>query len=118
MGPRLERESRYININAADHRALDYPLCQPRVDPDPRAWVINLAKHGIRWVHLSRYPQFHFSIERQWADSSPRLFALRYENPTNRVYEFLPNLPTAPSPAAPSAAIRPGSPGRAPAGAG
>ena len=37
MGPRLERESRYININAADHQnAVQYPECQPRVDPDPR----------------------------------------------------------------------------------
>ncbi|MFL6233656.1 MAG: ArnT family glycosyltransferase [Thermoanaerobaculia bacterium] len=91
MGPRLERDARYVNINAADHRrAAEYPGCQPRVDPDPRAWVVNLARHHIRWVHLSRYPQVDFTVERQWADSSPRLFALRYSDPTNRVYEFLP----------------------------
>ncbi len=104
MGPRLERESRYVNINAADHRvAVQYPACQPRVDPDPKAWVTNLAKQRVRWVHLSRYPQFDFSIERQWADSLPRLFALRYADPTNRVYEFLPEaLPGDLSPGGPS----------------
>jgi hypothetical protein len=94
MGPRLERESRYVNINQADHHnAVEYPACQPRVDPDPRAWIANLAKQHIRWVHLSRYPQFDFPLERQWADSLPRLFALRYSDLTNRVYEFLPDSP-------------------------
>ena len=116
MGPRLERDARYVNINAADRRkAFEYPDCQPRIEPDPRAWVTNLAKQHIRWVHLSRYPQFDFPIERQWADSSPRLFALRYADPTNRVYEFLP---MAPAPAAPSAAAPPGSPDRSPAAGG
>ncbi|HEY0515272.1 MAG TPA: hypothetical protein VGH73_25465 [Thermoanaerobaculia bacterium] len=92
MGPRLERASRYVNINQADHHnAVEYPLCQPRVDPLPQAWVTNLAKQRIRWVHLSRYPQFDFSIEKQWADSLPQLFALRYSDLTNRVYEFLPD---------------------------
>jgi hypothetical protein len=102
MGPRLERASRYVNINYVDHRrASEYPLCQPRVDPDPEAWVSNLAKQHIRWVHLSRYPQFEFSMEQQWADSRPRLFALRYQDDTNRVYEFLPDAPTEPVPASP-----------------
>jgi hypothetical protein len=102
MGPRLERASRYVNINRADHRlASEYPQCQPRVDPDPDAWVTNLAKQHIRWVHLSRYPQFDFSTEQQWADSRPQLFALRYQDDTNRVYEFLPGASTAPSPAGP-----------------
>ena len=91
MGPRLERESRYVNINRADHRnAVEYPECQPRVDADPQAWVENLNRQHIRWVHLSRYPQFDFSMERQWADSMPQLFVLRYSDLTNRVYEFLP----------------------------
>jgi hypothetical protein len=102
MGPRLERASRYVNINWADHRrASEYPQCQPRVDPDPGAWVANLAKQHIRWVHLSRYPQFDFSMEQQWADARPQLFALRYEDNTNRVYEFLPGAPTAPPAASP-----------------
>jgi hypothetical protein len=97
MGPRLERASRYININRADHRrASEYPQCQPRVDPDPDAWVANLAKQHIRWVHLSRYPQFDFSMEQQWADARPQLFALRYQDDTNRVYELLPGTPMAP----------------------
>ena len=116
MGPRLERDARYVNLNAADHRkAWEYPECQPRVDPDPRAWVANLAKQHIRWVHLSRYPQFDFPIESRWAASSPGLFALRYEDATNRVYEFLP---MAPAPDAPSAAAPPGSPDRPPAAGG
>ncbi|PYQ56106.1 MAG: hypothetical protein DMF53_26615, partial [Acidobacteria bacterium] len=116
MGPRLERDARYVNLNAADHRkAWEYPECQPRVDPDPRAWVANLAKQHIRWVHLSRYPQFDFSIESRWAASLPSLFALRYEDATNRVYEFSP---MAPAPDAPSAAAPPGSPDRPPAAGG
>jgi hypothetical protein len=91
MGPRLERDIRYVNINPEDHRnAMDYPECQPRVHPSPQAWVANLRKLGIRWVHLSRYPQFDFAIERQWADSMPWLFVLRYSDPTNLVYELLP----------------------------
>jgi hypothetical protein len=94
MGPRLERESRYININAADHlNAIEYPLCKPRVDPDPQAWVANLARHHVRWLHLSRYPQFDFPVEKIWADSMPQLFALRYSDLTNQVYEFLPGAP-------------------------
>ncbi len=116
MGPRLERDARYVNFNAADHRkAFEYPDCQPRVDPDPRAWVANLAKQHIRWVHLSRYPQVDFSIEDRWAASLPGLFALRYQDATNRVYELLP---MAPAPAAPSAAAPPGSPDRSPAAGG
>ncbi|HEV8578466.1 MAG TPA: hypothetical protein VGX68_05230 [Thermoanaerobaculia bacterium] len=91
MGPRLERDVRYVNINRADRRnAADYPQCQPRVDPSPQAWVANLEKMRIRWLHLSRYPQFDFSMERRWADSMPGLFTLRYADSTNRVYEFLP----------------------------
>jgi hypothetical protein len=91
MGPRLERDVRYVNFNWADHRqAIRYPLCQPRIDPSPQAWVANLTKMRIRWVHLSRYPQFDFPLERQWADSLPGLFVLRYQDDTNRVYEFLP----------------------------
>jgi hypothetical protein len=90
MGPRLERDVRYINVNAADlQNAIAYPECQPRVDPSPEAWVANLRKHGIRWVHLSRYPQFDFPMERGWADARPGVLALRYEDATNRVYEVL-----------------------------
>ena len=107
MGPRLERDVRYVNFNWADYRdAIEYPKCQPRVDPSPQAWVANLTKMRIRWVHLSRYPQFDFPLERQWADSMPGLFALRYEDVTNRVYEFLPEAWSEGSPA-PRATISP-----------
>jgi hypothetical protein len=39
---------------------------------------------------MSRYPRFDFPLERRWADAMPHLFVLRYEDPTNAVYEFLP----------------------------
>jgi hypothetical protein len=91
MGPRLERDVRYVNFNRADHRnAMAYPKCQPRVDASPEAWVANLQKMRIRWVHLSRYPQFDFPIEKKWADERPRDFTLRYSDNTNRIYELRP----------------------------
>jgi hypothetical protein len=91
MGPRLERDVRYVNVNAADlQNAIDYPACQPRVDASPEAWVANLSKRNIRWIQMSRYPRFDFPLERRWADAMPHLFVLRYEDPTNAVYEFLP----------------------------
>lgn len=91
MGPRLERDVRYVNINRADHRnAMAYPRCQPRVDSSPEAWVANLRKMRIRWVHLSRYPRFDFPIEKTWADERPQDFTLRYTDDTNRIYELRP----------------------------
>ncbi len=91
MGPRLERDVRYVNLNRADHRnAMAYPQCQPRVDLSPEAWVANLETMRIRWVHLSRYPQFGFPIENKWAHERPRDFMLRYTDDTNRIYEFRP----------------------------
>jgi 4-amino-4-deoxy-L-arabinose transferase-like glycosyltransferase len=97
MGPRLERDVRYVNINRADFRlAIDYPQCQPRIDPSPRAWVENLLERRIRWLHMARYPDFQFPVEQQWASSMPQLFVLRYADPTNVVYEFLPGAATAP----------------------
>lgn len=91
MGPYLSRDVRYVNINRANlPLAAAYPQCQPRVDPEPRAWVENLWKQQIRWVHLSRYPGFPFSMEDGWVGTMPRAFALRFEDDTNRIYEFLP----------------------------
>jgi hypothetical protein len=88
MGPRLERDVRYVNVNAADlPLAIDYPACEVRVDPSPAAWLRNLARHDIRWLHLARYPNFDFPLEQQWADAMPQWFALRYADATNRVYE-------------------------------
>jgi hypothetical protein len=91
MGPRLERDVRYVNFNAVDLRsAIEYPACEPRIDPSPQAWIRNLAKLQIRWIHMSRYPGFDFPLERGWAAAMPGLFVLRYEDPTNVIYEFLP----------------------------
>lgn len=98
MGPRLERDVRYVNLNRADHRsALAYPQCQPRVAPSPEAWVANLEKMKIRWVYLSRYPQAGFPIENKWARERPRDFTLRYTDDTNRIYEFHPGRGTDPA---------------------
>jgi hypothetical protein len=99
MGTYLEREVRYVNVNRADHPlAVRYPRCEPRVDPDPIAWLENLAERRVRWVHLSRYPGFPFQPEDGWAQAMPRLFALRYSDPGNRIYEFLPTAAETPRP--------------------
>jgi len=91
MGPHLERRAIYVNVNRRDARnAADYPACEPRVDPDPRAWMENLFKQDVRWVWLSRFPQIGFPQEQAWAQSRPDLFAVRYQDTTNVIYEFLP----------------------------
>jgi len=91
MGPRLERELRYVNIDAGDHGlASDYPRCDPRQQPDREAWLRNLARAQVRWVQLARFPEFPWPLEAQWSDERPDLFALRFADATNRVYEFLP----------------------------
>ncbi len=91
MGPHLERRAIYVNVNRQDSRnAADYPGCQPRVDPDPQAWMENLRKQDVRWVWLSRFPQIGFPEEYAWAQSRPDLFAVRYQDNTNVIYEFLP----------------------------
>lgn len=100
MGPRLERDARYVNVNAADFpAAIRYPNCDPRVDPQPAAWVRNLGRRDVRWLHLARFPTFDYTIEAKWADAMPQWFALRFEDPTNRIYEV--RLPRAPEAAAP-----------------
>ncbi len=101
MGPRLERDVRYVNVNEADlPLAIDYPDCQPRVAPSPPAWVRNLARRHIRWLAVARFPGFDFPLESRWADALPGLFTLRFSDPTNRIYEV--RLPvagaTAPAP--------------------
>ncbi len=91
MGPYLERRVVFANVNRADlANAAQYPNCDPRVDLSPEAWIANLRKHGIRWVLLGRYPEFDFSPEGNWAAGRPDLFALRYGDQTNLVYELLP----------------------------
>jgi hypothetical protein len=98
MGTHLERDVRYVNFNAANHPlAVQYPECQPRVDPSPAAWIANLEAQHIRWVHLSRFPRFDFPLERQWAEANPQLFALRFADDGNLIYELLP-LSTQPRP--------------------
>ncbi|HEY0781230.1 MAG TPA: hypothetical protein VGE98_02145, partial [Thermoanaerobaculia bacterium] len=96
MGPYFEREVRYVNVNAADRDdAARYPHCNPRVDPSPDAWLANLKRSGARWLFLSRYPEFQFPAEKAWAEAHPELFALRFADPTNVIFEFLPGAPGA-----------------------
>jgi hypothetical protein len=91
MGTHLERDVRYVNFNAANHPlAIQYPACQPRVDPSPQAWIRNLEAQRIRWIHLSSFPGFDFPLERQWVEADPLHFALRYKDDLNLIYEFMP----------------------------
>lgn len=91
MGLHLERRATYVNINRRDSRnAADYPACEPRIDPDPQAWMENLFKQDVRWVWLSRFPQIGFPQEQAWVLARPDLFAVRYQDNTNVVYEFRP----------------------------
>ncbi|HEV8240811.1 MAG TPA: hypothetical protein VGS57_15710 [Thermoanaerobaculia bacterium] len=98
MGPRLERDVRYVNVDAADRPlAIRYPGCELRAAPSAEAWLRNLARRDIRWLHLARYPNFDFPLERQWADAMPQWFALRFADATNLVYEVrLPRRANAP----------------------
>jgi hypothetical protein len=91
MGPRLERRAVYVNVNARDlHEAAKYPLCQPRTDFSADAWLVNLRREGVRWLHVSRTPSFPLPRETEWAEAHPELFILRYTDPNNRIYELLP----------------------------
>lgn len=91
MGAHLERRATYVNINRQDSRnAADYPACDPRVEPDPQAWVENLFKQDVRWVWVSRFPQIGYQDEHAWALSRPDLFAIRYEDSVNVIFEFRP----------------------------
>lgn len=91
MGTRLERKAIYVNFNRQNSRnAADYPGCDPRVDPDPQAWLENLLRQEVRWIYLHRFPQVDFQRETEWILARPDLFALRYDSNTNLVFEFLP----------------------------
>lgn len=91
MGAHLERRAIYANINRQDfQRASLYPACDPRVDADPRAWLENLLKHEVRWVYVSRFEQTPFPPEYIWARLRPDLFAPRYADDLNVIFEVLP----------------------------
>lgn len=91
MGPRLERKAIYVNINRRNSRnAADYPGCDPRVDPDPQAWLENLLRQEVRWVYIHRFPEVDFPREVEWILARPDLFELRFDTNTNLVFEFLP----------------------------
>lgn len=90
MGPYLERRVVYVNVNRADRPlASQYPSCDPRVDPDPAAWLQNLDRSGARWLYLTRFPEFDFPVEAQWAQARPERFVLRYSDLTNLIFEVV-----------------------------
>jgi hypothetical protein len=94
MGAHLERRAIYANVNRQDYQnAALYPTCDPRIDPDPQAWLENLVKHGVRWVYLDRFPQTDFPMEQGWIAARPDLFVPRFVNNVNVIYEFLPGSP-------------------------
>jgi hypothetical protein len=91
MGPFLERQAIYVNVNRANLSvAARYPACNPRVDPSAEAWLDNLAAAHVRWLLLCRYPEFDFPLEGRWAAAHPDRFALRYADPTCIIFEVLP----------------------------
>ncbi len=98
MGPHLERRAVYVNVNEADLPASGYPKCEPRVDFSPAAWMRNLERAGARWALFSRFPEFPFPAEAEWARSRPDLFVLRHADPTNLVFEVRPTAAAAASP--------------------
>ena len=90
MGPHLERRVVYVNTSRADVRdAAVYPGCDPRQELDSTAWLTNLHKARVRWVHVARFPGYPFPPELDWAAARPDLFALRYQDPGNAVLELL-----------------------------
>jgi hypothetical protein len=91
MGPFLERQAVYVNVNRADHRvAARYPGCNPRVDPSEQAWLDNLAAANVRWLLLCRYLEYDYPLEGRWAAAHPGRFALRYEDRASVIFEVLP----------------------------
>jgi hypothetical protein len=89
MGHRLDRRALYVNVNADDlGSAAAYPHCDPRVRPSPQAWLANLNKRGVRWLHVGRYPKIGFPIEKKWAEQRPDEFRLQYQDENNRIYEI------------------------------
>lgn len=91
MGPFLERRAVYAPIDRAAHvNPLEYPGCDVRAGGSAGAWIDNLRREGVRWIHVARFPEFDFPVEDTWASQHPDLFALRFDHRTNRVWEFLP----------------------------
>lgn len=88
MGPFLERRAVYVHVNRQAHEnALRYPGCDVRVDPSREAWLENLRREEVRWLHVARFPETDFPLEDRWARERPDRFRLRFDHPTNRVYE-------------------------------
>jgi len=91
MGPRFERRAVYVNVNRADRPgAAEYPACNPRVDLNPEAWLANLRRAGVRWLHVYGYPERPWPVEWTWAEARPRRFRRVFADARNRLYEVLP----------------------------
>ena len=90
MGPFLERRAVYVPVNREAYtNPLLYPGCDARAHPSADAWLENLRRDDVRWLYVARFPEFDFPVEDRWARDRPRLFQLRFEDATNRVYEVL-----------------------------
>ncbi|HXT22712.1 MAG TPA: hypothetical protein VN923_18340, partial [Thermoanaerobaculia bacterium] len=90
MGPDLERDVLFINVNATDRAlASEYPRCRPRVDPDRAAWLRNLDRSRIRWLMVTRAkPSLPWPLEGEWAASLPERFTPRYADANNEIFEL------------------------------
>ena len=89
MGLRLRRRALYVNTSRADHRrAASYPGCDPRAELDSGAWIANLRRAGVRWIHVSHFAGSGFPPELAWAEARPDLFAVRYRDIANVVLEL------------------------------
>jgi hypothetical protein len=105
MGPFLERRAVYVPVNREAYtNPLRYPECDTRIARSPDAWLENLRREDVRWLYVARFPELDFPVEDRWARDRPRLFRLRFEDSTNRVYEVL-GAGTSPA-ASSSAALR------------
>jgi hypothetical protein len=114
-GNKLQNEVFYANINAHpdwlfhDYHAYfaeksDYPLqvSTPtpvfyRMEPDPNAWIQNLAYHNTDYVVISALHPFEwyyphdsdgFPYEDAWATMSPKLFQQVFSTKKIRIYKI------------------------------
>ena len=91
MGPDLERDAVFVNVDrAARPLASDYPRCRPRDRANRDAWLRNLERRHVRWLMVTRAtPRAAFPLEAAWATSLPQRFAHRYADAHSMIFELL-----------------------------
>lgn len=101
MGPFLERRALSVHVNREAHlNPLRYADCDPRVDLDRAAWLVNLVREDVAWLHVARFPELDFPVEDRWARERPDLFRPVFADRTNRIYRFRGELPASAAAAA------------------